>query len=264
MGLEYAPRGLIGCLTPQANTTVEPEMSVLLPAGFGFLNARLVSAKPSMEQRLVDYYRHLDQALAQFANAPLNAIAVACTGASYLAGRKREAELVSAWSGRAGIPVVTAALAVTAALETIGARRIDLLSCYPPDLTRASLRYWESHGLEIGEVVSLTGDRGSFHPIYSLRADEASDALGVLRRNTQDAILMLGTGMPTLRSIADLAGSDGSPVLSCMLCLAWRCVTLIKAPDAMAESVISWSRGAGWARRLHRYSVDTADPKSQS
>ena len=24
-GLEYAPRGLIGALTPQANTTVEPE-----------------------------------------------------------------------------------------------------------------------------------------------------------------------------------------------------------------------------------------------
>ena len=32
MSLEYASRGLVGMLTPQANTTVEPEFNLLAAA----------------------------------------------------------------------------------------------------------------------------------------------------------------------------------------------------------------------------------------
>ena len=45
LNLEYAPQGLMGVLTPQANTTVEPEMQILLPPGFAYINARLTSPK---------------------------------------------------------------------------------------------------------------------------------------------------------------------------------------------------------------------------
>ncbi len=45
MSLEYAPRGLVGMLTPQANTTVEPEFNLLWPPGVAMINARLMSDK---------------------------------------------------------------------------------------------------------------------------------------------------------------------------------------------------------------------------
>ena len=48
--LEYAAKGLVGCLTPQANTTVEPEFNILLPAGYAVLNARLTSLRPIAER----------------------------------------------------------------------------------------------------------------------------------------------------------------------------------------------------------------------
>ena len=95
MSLEYAPRGLVGMLTPQANTTVEPEFNLLWPPGVAMINARLMSDKPSMSDRLVDYFDNYGASLRQFANAPVGVVGAACTGASYLAGREREAAVVA-------------------------------------------------------------------------------------------------------------------------------------------------------------------------
>ena len=251
MRLEYAPRGLIGVLTPQANITVEAETAILLPPGFGFVNARLTSSRGTIEERLVDYYDGLEAALGQFANAPVGAVAVGCTGSSYLVGRDREAELAAQWSTRAGCPVVTSALAVVDALHAIGARRIALVSCYPPDLTEASCAYWQSHGFGIGEIATSFNAESGFHPIYSLNAGDAAEALSDLGgRGDHDAILMLGTGIPTLRPIAEAAGRPGPPTLSCMLCLVWRCVRELEDSPPDAESVAAWARGEGWSERL--------------
>jgi hypothetical protein len=38
--------------------------------------------------------------------------------------------------------------------------------------------------------------------------------------------------------------------LSCMLCLAWRCVEHISGNTPSAESLLAWSCGEGWAVRL--------------
>ena len=40
--LEYAPKGLVGVLTPQANTTVEAEFSILKPPSIGLITSRLM------------------------------------------------------------------------------------------------------------------------------------------------------------------------------------------------------------------------------
>ena len=175
MTLEYAPLGLIGVFTPQANTTVEPEMQVLLPPGFAAINARLTSPKATIEGRLIDYYDTLENSLAQFANAPIKAVAVGCTGASYLVGREREAELVDRWSRAAGVPAITTGLAVVDALNALGARKIGFVSCYPPALTLASSGYWASHGFEIGEI-AVQGV-GTFHPEDSAQRRAPSLAL---------------------------------------------------------------------------------------
>jgi maleate isomerase len=87
--VEYARTGLIGVLTPQANTTVEPEFAILMPPGYAFLNARLVSDKPTISARLDDYFAAMESTITQFANAPIGAVAFACTGASYLPPSRR-------------------------------------------------------------------------------------------------------------------------------------------------------------------------------
>lgn len=250
MSLEYARKGLIGLLTPQANTTVEPEYNILLPAGYAAINGRLMSGKKTIEERLVDYFDTLESACAQFANAPVQAIAVACTGASYLAGREREAEVLRSIEEQHGIPAFTAATAVVDALRDLGAKRIALASPYPDSLTAKSVVYWESQGFQVTRVASSTLDDSQFHPIYSMKADSSAALLQTLAEDDEhpaDAILMLGTGMPTLGPLLAANANSRVPVISCMLALAWKAVKLL---DPENTSVRDWVRGTPWRARF--------------
>jgi maleate cis-trans isomerase len=250
MQLEYAPRGLVGVLTPQANTTAEPEFGILLPRGVAMIVARLTSDKESMSARLVDYFDNYDASLRQFANAPVSVAAVACTGASYLAGREREAALAKDIAARRGYPFVTAASAVVDALTVLNVRRLGLVSPYPGDLNRASVGYWRSHGFTVTEVAAVAADESAFHPIYSLGGSNAARALQSLGQKPLDAIVMLGTGMPTLRPIVESIGRGGPPVMSSNLCLAWRAVEAIEGQALHRATLESWLNGQMWLEQF--------------
>jgi maleate cis-trans isomerase len=252
MSLEYAPRGLVGMLTPQANTTVEPEFNILWPAGVAMINARLMSDKSAMSARLVDYFDNYAASLRQFANAPVGVVATACTGASYLAGREREAAVVKDIVAKQGYPFVTAALAVVDALTVLNSRRIGLVSPYPDDLNRASVAYWQSHGFEVADIANAFNTESAFHPIYSLGGSAAANALRALEGKPLDAIVMLGTGMPTLTPIADSIGWNGAPVMSCNLCLAWRALEAVGKREPHLATLKPWLSGKGWIDRLRR------------
>jgi maleate cis-trans isomerase len=250
MSLEYAPRGLVGMLTPQANTTAEPEFNILWPRGVAMISGRLMSDKNLLNDRLVDYFDSYNQALKQFANAPIGVAAAACTGASYLAGREREASVIAEISSRRGHPFITAAMAVADALRVLDAHRIGLVSPYSDDLDRASVTYWQAHGFEVAELVSAVTRSGTFHPIYSLDGSAALAALHTLYGKPLDAIVMLGTGMPTLRPIMETIGWSGAPIMSSNLCLAWRVVQALERRSPDASTLASWLNGDGWVDRL--------------
>lgn len=249
MAVEYAPRGLIGVLTPQANTTVEPELAIMVPAGFGWINARLVSGKPTIEARLVDYYATLEGALGQFANAPIRSIAIACTGASYLVGAAGEDDLVARWEARAGVPVVTAGKAVVEALHCLGATRIGLVSPYTAMLDDASRAYWSSRGFVVAHMASAFRESSAFHPIYSLGADAASVALTALADADVDAVVMLGTGMPTLAAILRTPRLGRAPVMSCMSCMTWRALLAAEGESPTRENLLAFTSGEDWGGR---------------
>ncbi|NBS09385.1 MAG: hypothetical protein EBT49_08150 [Betaproteobacteria bacterium] len=246
MSIAYAPQGLMGLLTPQANTTVEPEAWALLPAGFSLINGRLVSAAPDLMQRLRDYFGDLSPALTQFANAPLTVLALACTGSSYLLGRQAEVQWVDHWAQRLGIPVVTAGTAVVQALQHMGAQRLALASPYPSELTQASVAYWQSHGFEVLQVQNVATTSEGFHAIYTTGADAAAQAVQGLRSTGADAVLMLGTGMPSLQAIRTQGQGDGPPVLSSMLALMWQATSAVQP---QYRDIAPWLSGALWAPR---------------
>jgi len=262
--LTYAPEGLVGVLTPQANTTVEPEFAVLLPPRVGLIAARLVSSRESLEDRLHDYFEHLDDTLDTFGGAPLGAVAVACTGPSYLIGPMAEDQLVDSLQRRRGVAVATAAQALVAALRALNAQRIALVSPYPAALTQASMGYWTARGFEVVAVQTVAAAKAGHHPIYAIESDAVTAALEGLKARLQapgapaaDAVVLLGTGLPTLPALArpapaEAANNPERPLLCANLALAWQAMEhLAGRPQApSAQTLRALLTDAGWRLRL--------------
>ncbi|MFV3073709.1 hypothetical protein [Niveispirillum fermenti] len=221
--LEYGAGGVLGVLTPSGNPTVEPEMQRLFGTGITMLTTRMHSTDPSLLRRLMLYAETLDQSLESFGGIALDAALFACTGTSYLLGAEREAALVAHWRDR-GVRLLTAAQAIRAAAAEAGVHRAVLVNPYPPDLREPALAYWQAAGLDLVDVIDVRNPEPGYHAIYTLRGDAISAALADAMARPADMVLMMGTGMPSLISLARAAQSSTSRnklLLSSNLALAW-------------------------------------------
>jgi maleate isomerase len=219
---EYGRAGLFGILTPQGNPTVEPEMRVLLPHGCAMLVSRLVSHEAGLRERLIAYGETLENSIAGFDGVAFDALGFACTGSSYLFDPALELQRLEAIETRTGYPVFTAAQSVAMALNALDARAVALISPYPDWLTRASHQYWEALGFRVTTVFQIaTGSSGNARGIYALSTPAVLSRMTDFDPAGADAVLITGTGMPSLRLILALGPALGLPVLSSNLCLAW-------------------------------------------
>jgi maleate isomerase len=218
---DYGARGRFGLLTPQANPTVEPEFRRLMPAGTELYVARLTSRSEDPRERLVEYLERLPETLAQYDELRLDAVAFACTGASYLLGARREAEILAAAEATIGAPLESAAGAILRALDALGARRVVILSPYPDWLRDAAIAYWRDAGLEVIDTATVPIGRADTRGIYELQSADAAGVLAGLDAHDADAVLVSGTGMPSLGLLRSQRAQH-PPVVSSNLCLAWR------------------------------------------
>lgn len=242
---------VMGIAVPQANTTVEPEMLALLGAGHTLLAARMVCRLDDSRLRLLDYFDTLGATAAQFDVAPLQVLGFACTGSSYLVGADAEASRLAALTGTCGYPVLSAAQSILQALRALGARRIAVLSPYPNWLAEAGQAYWQAAGLTISATAGLPGELLDTRNIYKLTTPVVQNILASMDTTLCDAVLLSGTGMPSLRTIAAHTLPMPVPVLSSNLCLAWAMQCAVQ-PDVSSAELLSkmLASNADWRGRI--------------
>lgn len=233
--LSYGRDGLVGCATPQANPTVEPELRQLLPASVNLQMARS-TGRGDARARLLAYFNGMASTIECFGGMPLDAFGFACTASSYLLEPGQEAAHIGTLENRFGFPVCTASRSVERALRQLGVRRILIGSPYPDWIHQACLEHWQRAGFRIAGETTAQPQMEDTRAIYTLDPQRVAEHLEArFSKASADVLLITGTGLPTLPIRARLQNALGMPVLSANLCLAWNMLETIRPNSAMAQ-----------------------------
>jgi maleate isomerase len=246
---EYGSAGIVGIAPPQSNPTVEPEFVSLMPADVTMLTTRLRGDLDDADKRFRDYLSNLEISLEGFGAIKLNAFGFACTATTYLLGERHVNREMDRLGDRFGYPMITSAQAIRTALAELGAKRIALFSPYPAWLQQASLDFWTGCGFELTSSGGVDQNIGNTLGIYRLRTGTIVEAVSRMDWSRADAIVLTGTGAPTLRAIPEISRRSGKPVFSSNLCLAWALLRSIGHKAALPVSDLQGGLIEGWVSR---------------
>lgn len=217
---DYARAGRLGIGTPQANPTVEAEIRRLLPFEVDYVTLRLTSPSPDPVSRLKAYLTELPHHAKQFAGMKMDAFLFACTAASYLLDATAQAQALAEAEAVLGAPVITAPAALIAQLQSVRASRIALVSPYPAAIMAAAVRWWRGQGFDVVGMGGVDIKSDDTVHIYGLQSGDAWPVLQRFDIANAHAVVLSGTGMPSLPLIDRASAHFGVPVISSTLALA--------------------------------------------
>jgi len=218
---DYGAKGRVGVAPPQANPTVEPEIAACLPPGVTMYVARLTSPCADPKARMLEYFDQLDHTLQAYDTMKLDALAFACTAASYLVGHGREDRELGELSAKRGYPIISGGKAIIGALKEIGAKSVAIGAPYPTWVLDACKAYYEAAGFRVVSMLQIQIASTDTRAIYELSSTDALAALPKLDVKGADCVLFTGSGMPSFHAIPLAEQRIGLPALSTNLCLGW-------------------------------------------
>lgn len=216
------PRAVIGVMTPALNTVVQPELELLRPQGVTnqMQRFRLGGDKVSDD---------IAEEAAKLMDCKPAAIAVGLTTDAGPGGPSKLRARCDELSKQIGVAVFDASGADYAALRTLAAKRIGIVTPFNAQVDAVVKANAEAAGFE---VVAIKGTEAPSLPeICETSLDDIRAVFAQVAANDCDAILQVGTALPVVALIAELEQAHERPVVACNAAVYWQTLRGIGITD---------------------------------
>ncbi len=217
-----APRAVIGVMTPAMNTVVQPELELLRPEGVTNQMQRFRLGGDAISDDLSDEAAKLMDC------APLG-IAVGLTTDAGPGGPDKLGARCADIAIQVGVPVLGASQADYAALHTLGATRVGIVTPFNAEIDAVVRANTEAAGFN---VVAIKGTEAPSLPaICETPLDKIRDVFAQIAASECDVILQVGTALPVVALLAELETANGKPIVACNAAVYWQTLRAVGITD---------------------------------
>ena len=216
-------------VVPANNTTMEYEIARYCPEITDLVVARI--PRPPRPLSLADlpmYRKSTVETVAPLVNDGADLVIYGCTSAGFLAGPQGDTEAVKALSDLVRAPVVSTAVAMGAALDHSGLRRVDLVSPYIAWKNEILISFLAAAGVTVAGCGSFAAQNPTELGMITDK-QVLEKALEVARADSE-ALFIACVQLPTIDIIPTLIARLERPVWSAVRAAAWAALTALSLP----------------------------------
>ena len=219
----------VGMLLPSGNIVAERQIRAMLAPGVELHTTRLALTGSSDEDlaRMTD---RLEEAAGLLADAHVDLIAFNCTAVS-MHEPAMDARIADRIKTATGIRAVTTAEAIIAALETLAANRVALVTPYIEAVTKREAAFLAHHGVDV--MCEASYGINSNWDMAQVSGQTWRAFAREHRQEGADACLMSCTAIESAEVIEDIERDLDCPVVTSNQALAWYCQRIGGIEDAV-------------------------------
>jgi maleate isomerase len=229
-GLAY--RAAIGLIVLATDQTMEHEVRHLIHSpGVVVYHARLYNDADITQDSL----RAMKDLIAPVAalilpGLHLDVVAFGCTSATMVLGEEEVFRQIR--TARPGVACTTPVTAAFAAMHSLSAKRVGVLTPYTRDVNAHVRRYLLEHGMNV--TAFATFDKGDDRDAARISPASIATAIAEMAHRADiDAVFVSCTSLRLAEHVAAIEAAVGVPVTSSDHALAWHCLRLAGVDDAV-------------------------------
>jgi maleate isomerase len=225
--INYGTRARLGMLLPSGNQAAEPQFYAMLPAGVSLHTTRLKLTGTS-DQDLLGMTERIEEAANLVADTEAELILFHCTAVTTFSPALEES-IKKRIAKATGKPATATSEAIVAALRTLGASRLVMLSPYIETVNRREEAYFQGLGFEVLDSAGL--DKPDASAMMSVTPEEWAAFAHAHQHGRADAYLMSCTAVRSTDVAEKLERELNRPVVTSNTATVWHCLRRLGISD---------------------------------